>query len=69
MEGTGDTGERRAEKPERMEKHLDISSSRKLKGQRERRVLQSPGAGVTQWKLDPQWPSLGQGREGPSGRS
>lgn len=63
------TGEGRAEQPEGMKKHLDISSSGKLKGQREGKVLQSPGAGVAQWKLEPQWPSLGQGIEGPSSRS
>lgn len=41
MEGTGDTGEGRAEKPEGRKKHLDIRSSRKAegKGQREERAL------------------------------
>lgn len=32
MEGTGDTGEGRAEKPEGRKKHLDIRSSRKAEG-------------------------------------
>lgn len=51
------TGEGRAEKPEGMKKHLDISSIGKQKGQREGKVLRSLGAGVPQWKLEPQWPS------------